>query len=372
MAEFVIVGGGIYGCAVAWQLARAGAEVCLLEAKTIAAEASGGLGKRGVRANGRDLRELPLMRLAYERWPRLADDIAAPTGYEQCGHLDLIERPRDYAAATARVWTQTQQGIPTRLIEREELLVMEPHLGEAVQAAIYCPLDGVSDHTATTRGLARAAQQLGADIREHSPVRQIEHRAGRVVAVQTDRERIVVGRHLVLLANAAVPDLLARHFQLILPVWTALPQALFTAPIDPVPVRHLIGHTHRTLAMKATPDDRVMISGGWRGRWNKKAGRGETNPDQVTGNHAEAVAVYPRMAEIPLTKALADRLETMCIDGIPIIDMVTGVDNLTYAVGWSGHGWAIAPAVAEYLATGLLESRLHAGLRPFQRQRFFH
>ena len=62
MADYIIVGGGIYGCTVAWQLAKRGADVLLLEANTIASGASGGLGERGVRANGRDLRELPLMR----------------------------------------------------------------------------------------------------------------------------------------------------------------------------------------------------------------------------------------------------------------------------------------------------------------------
>ena len=69
MADYVIVGGGIHGCAVAWELATRGADVLLLEAKSIASGASGGLGERGVRANGRDLRELPLMRLAYDIWP---------------------------------------------------------------------------------------------------------------------------------------------------------------------------------------------------------------------------------------------------------------------------------------------------------------
>ncbi len=64
--DHVVVGGGLYGCMVAWELARRGAEAPLVEAGQIAGGASGGLGERGAGANGRDLRELPLMRLAYE------------------------------------------------------------------------------------------------------------------------------------------------------------------------------------------------------------------------------------------------------------------------------------------------------------------
>ncbi|HEV8190636.1 MAG TPA: FAD-dependent oxidoreductase, partial [Ktedonobacterales bacterium] len=85
--DYVIIGGGVYGSGVAWELARRGADVLLLESGTIASGASGGPGKRGVRANGRDVRELPLMRMAYELWPKLAGEIGAPTGYERIGNL---------------------------------------------------------------------------------------------------------------------------------------------------------------------------------------------------------------------------------------------------------------------------------------------
>ena len=95
MVDYVIVGGGIYGCTVAWELAKRGADVRLLEAKTIASGASGGLGERGVRANGRDGRELPLMRLAYDIWPTLHKEINGFTGYRRLGHLDMIEREED-------------------------------------------------------------------------------------------------------------------------------------------------------------------------------------------------------------------------------------------------------------------------------------
>src|SRR6266511_1902803 len=114
--DFVIVGGGVYGAGVAWELAKRGADVLLVEAQQVASGASGGLGKRGVRANGRDLRELPLMCLAYALWPLLEEQIGAPTGYERVGHLQLIEQERDYHGASAQAWAQQQQGIPTQVM----------------------------------------------------------------------------------------------------------------------------------------------------------------------------------------------------------------------------------------------------------------
>ena len=83
MADFVIIGGGVYGAGVAHWLAEQGAEVRLLEAKQIGNGASAGPGRRGTRANGRDLRELPLVRIAHEMWPTLHERLGVPQFFER-------------------------------------------------------------------------------------------------------------------------------------------------------------------------------------------------------------------------------------------------------------------------------------------------
>ena len=94
-ADDVVVGAGVYGAAVAWELARRGRDVVVLEAGEVAGGASGGPGRRGVRANGRDPRELPLARRAAERWPSLAEELGGATGFTRTGHLQLIEHEAD-------------------------------------------------------------------------------------------------------------------------------------------------------------------------------------------------------------------------------------------------------------------------------------
>jgi glycine/D-amino acid oxidase-like deaminating enzyme len=140
--------------------------------------------------------------------------------------------------------------------------------------------------------------------------------------------------------------------------------------VAPVTVRHLIGHAHRRLAVKSTPEGRVMISGGWRGRWNPSTGRGDAQEDQVRGNVAEAAAVYPGLEGARIIEAAADRPESQSVDGIPIIDRVPGIANALFATGWTGHGWAIAPAVCQLLATWAYSDDAPALLRPFAYSRF--
>ena len=55
MAENLVIGGGVFGTGVALEIAKSGRGVRLLEKQKIASGASGGPGRRGVRANGRDV-----------------------------------------------------------------------------------------------------------------------------------------------------------------------------------------------------------------------------------------------------------------------------------------------------------------------------
>ena len=113
-----------------------------------------------------------------------------------------------------------------------------------------------------------------------------------------------------------------------------------------------------------------MISGGWHGRWNRQTRQAETQPDQVAGNLAEAAAVYPALKGVIVQAAAADRLETQAVHGIPIIGKIPGASNVLIATGWSGHGWAIAPAVNQLLAEWAFTGTRPDLLRPFGYERF--
>jgi sarcosine oxidase subunit beta len=316
------------------------------------------------------------MQLAYDLWPALADEIGAATGYERTGGLHLFEREPDgldggWASAPGRAWAQNQRGIATEILERDAVRALEPDVCDAVSGALYCPNDGIADHTATTRGLATAAARLGAEIREGTAVVGLERAGDRVTAVVTaEGERIAVGEAALLLTNTRVSGFVREALGVTLPVWPMLPQVLLTEPLDPSPVRHLIGHERRTLAIKPLSGGQVMISGGWRGRWDAQAEQGEAIPAQVEGNLAEAAAVFPALVGVRLAESDAARPESVCVDDIPIIDRLPGATNLIVGTGWSGHGFAISLAVAKLLADWATGSERPEPLRPFAYDRF--
>jgi sarcosine oxidase subunit beta len=76
------------------------------------------------------------------------------------------------------------------------------------------------------------------------------------------------------------------------------------------------------------------------------------------------------LAGFGVQEATADRWETESIDNIPIIDRLPGAANMLVGTGWSGHGWAISPAITQLLAEWALSGQTPELLRPFHYGRF--
>ena len=369
MAEYVIVGGGVYGAGVAYWLAKQGADVHLLEAKHIGNGASAGPGRRGTRANGRDLRELPLVRLAHEMWPSLHEELGVQPFFERLGHLLLIEREADLELCKARALLQNQHGTETHFLDGQAAREREPQISENIIAALHCPLDGATDHTATTNAFAAAAQRAGATISTNARAANIEYAGDKATAIiTTDGEHIAATRGVILLANAGIQSLLIDRLQL--PVWSRTFQVILTNELETQPVRHLIGHASRTLAVKAEAGNRVMVSGGLPGIWDEKTETGTAVQSAIDANFADAVSVFPVLGDATVEIADADHLETLSIDNIPVIDQVPGTTNAIYATAWCGHGWAIAPPITKMLAEWAMTGTKPELLHPFTHQRF--
>ncbi|GFZ95094.1 NAD(P)/FAD-dependent oxidoreductase [Nesterenkonia alkaliphila] len=366
-AEFVIVGGGAYGCAVAYHLASAGASVQLLEAGHIAEGASGGPGKRGVRANRRDLRELPLMRQAYDLWPELGEQLGASTGYERTGGVSLIEREvvgvsGGLVSTEAHAAAQAAFGIPTEKWDQERIQSVFPGISQEVRAGLYAPLDGVASQAETTAAYAAAARRLGVTITEETFVAQVRPQAAGATALSSSGEQFTATRAVLLAANSGVLRLAETAAGRSLPLWTIYPQALFLKAAEPAQIPLLTGHDDRALSVKILQDDIIMLSGGWRGRHNPQTGRGELDPAAVSGNIEQLTAVFPELGELTLVEGQASRPESVAVDQVPLIGALT--DHVYAAAGWSGHGWALVPSASKHIAHLLLHGEYTPELAP--------
>src|SRR5215207_320640 len=191
-SDVIIIGGGIMGASLAWQLARRGAgRVMLLERSIVAAGASGKTGAL-LRRHYSNRPEAILAHRGWQifaAWPELVggDPVHTPAGLivtvdTSPGHEANVERLHRNVAL------QNALGIPSRVVTREELhdLQLQANWDDVTHAA-YEPDSGYVDAIAATRGMARAAKDAGAIVRERTPALGIEMVADRMSDVRTTK-----------------------------------------------------------------------------------------------------------------------------------------------------------------------------------------
>ncbi|WAC66017.1 FAD-binding oxidoreductase [Agrococcus sp. SL85] len=370
-SDVVIVRGGLHGAALAFELASSGRAVTLLARRELASGASGGLGLRGVRTTDRDVRELPLMRLAHDIWPTLDAVLGAPgspvdAGFRRTGSVCLFDRdeaadPRTMARIRTMAAVQTAHSIPAEVIDAEALRAIEPGLADVVAGAIATPLDDTGDHTRATLAYAAAARRAGATILEGTEVTSLADRAATTSDEVVHRARIAV----VVLANAYAPALLEAAFGLRLPVWRIYPQMTPVRAADGFAFRGLVNHVSRIFSAKTIDGGLVMLSGGRSGEWDEAADAGTAPASVAAASVAGAAELAPSLHGAEAVVTDASRPESVSVDGIPIIDRVLGTEGVLFATGWSGHGFAITPAVARLLAEWVRSSARPPLLAPF-------
>ncbi|MCM8747698.1 FAD-binding oxidoreductase [Thermomicrobiaceae bacterium CFH 74404] len=364
-AEVVVVGGGVIGSAIGYELARQGVAVTLVEAATIAAGASGA-SAGGVRQQGRDLRELPIALRAIRRWPHLAEELGADLHYRQDGNLTLAERPEDVAALERRVAEERALGLDVRMIGQAELRELVPDIAPTVLAASWCPSDGHAMPSLVTHAFARAATRLGARILQQTQVTGISHHRGQVASVTTTRGQISC--RWVVNAAGAWSAVIARMVGLRIPIEPRALQMLVTEPMPPR-LRPVLGSVHRPLSLKQLPGGSYLIGGGWPGRLDLATRRTRLLQASIAGSVREASAVYPLLGRARLERGWAG-IEAIAVDEVPILGMGGEVERFVFACGFSGHGFALAPAIGQSIAELITEGRSSLPLDALSPARF--
>jgi sarcosine oxidase, subunit beta len=358
MGRFVVIGGGITGCAAAWTLACAGHTVRLFEQRHIAAMASGWtLG--GVRQSGRHPAELPLAKAAVGLWPGLADRLGHETGYFQHGNLRLARTADEASVIRRLVEEQNRQGLELTFLDGSDAVhAVAPVISAAVVAASYCATDGYADPVAATRAFAQAAGQRGAGIETGIRVEQIVMRQGRVCGVETS-QGYAEADGVIVAAGTHSPGLLT-PLGLALPLAVTLVHVVQTEPAPPC-FDQVFGVANADCAGRQEPGGRFRYTSGVRvfegeaDTWTE-AGLAPSAAD-VTALTERVRAVLPVVVDTPVARSWGGLID-LTPDHLPVIDAPRTHPGLVIAAGFSGHGFGIGPV------TGALAAELAMGAEP--------
>ena len=368
--EVVIVGGGISGTAAAYELARRGVAVTLLERGELASMASGRT-LAGVRQSGRHPAEVPLAQAAVRRWEQLAQELGADLEYRQEGNLRLARTPEEVPVIRALVDEQQAMGLDISFLpDNGAVRAVAPALAETILAASYCTTDGQANPVKAVQAFAAAAQRHGAILRTGVAVTEIAVEGGRVRGVLTD-DGPVAADVVVVVAGIHTPELL-RPLGLELPLTIEHVAAVQSVPLPPL-LAQVIGVANGDVAGRQQADGRLRFTGTGE-PWHRRAWTGDEDWLQPPLEHVAIAierfgAVLPAAKDVPLARVWGGLID-VTPDALPVIERLPQVDGLIVAAGFSGHGFCLGPITGRIVRDLVEEGETELPLAPFRLERF--
>ena len=237
----VIVGGGIIGASIAWNLAQRGVRSTVIEAGPVAGAATG-RGFGWINASFHlDPAHYRLRVAAMEAWRRVENAL----GREAVSWPGCLNWELEGAALEAEHDKMKTLGYPFEIVEKLAFMAMEPALVDAPEAALFYPSEGAVDGPAMARAMLASAE---ARVMSGVRVAAIEEAAGRVTGVTLSAGRIPADA-VVVAAGMGAPALLA-PLGVPLPMMRRPGLLLRTRPVAPV-IGHILASPRQELRQDA-------------------------------------------------------------------------------------------------------------------------
>ncbi len=370
--RIVIAGGGIIGLSLAWQLARQGGEIVVLDQGRPGGEASwAGAGiVPAARATDDDPPEQRLAALSYRlhhQWAALLrQETGIDTGFRTCGGLYVATEQEQLAPL--RQWHQEclRQGLEAQWLDPPELARAEPALATqsnspgTVQAAVFVPEDVQLRNPWHLRALLSACLGLGVQVHQGTPLLDVQELAGGTIRVLTPGG--VLEADQLCLCTGAWSGLLASRLGFRLPVEPVRGQiVLLRLPkreFEPV-----VNLGPRYLVPRA--DGRVLV-----GSTEERAGFDKRTTSQAVRDLLQmAVELVPSLQQAEVEHCWAG-LRPCTPDRLPCLGRVPGWKQVYVATGHFRGGVTLAPGTAQVMAELMLNGRPAVELEPFRPERF--
>ena len=217
-SEVVIIGGGINGCALAYELSLRDVSVILVEKKYLTYGATGRCGA-GIRQQWSTPENVELAMHSVKIFEKLHHEYQWDIGLRQGGYLIVIHDEEELGQMKKIVKMQQSLGLDVSMVEKEIIPQIVPSLNPTGMDAIgatFCPSDGHADPFKTTYAYAQAARDNGAQLFTQTEVTDIRAYRGEIQEVKTTRGTIKTGivinaagawsQRIAMMLDVAVPN----------------------------------------------------------------------------------------------------------------------------------------------------------------------
>lgn len=362
--DVLIVGGGVAGAALAYELARRGAGALLIERGELNREASGTnagsvhlqiaihqlMGTLESDAP-RLLEETRLAVAAAQLWQGLEDELDGPIDMHVTGGLMVADTEAERELLVAKQRLEAEAGLETEVLDGDALRARAPYLGPGALAATWCPLEGHVNPLMAVPLFALRAVQHGATIRTGVELRALEALDGGGFRATTSAG-VVEAARVVDAAGAWAPEV-AAMVGLSLPMRRMGLHVNVTEPRARL-IEPLIQHIGRRLTLKQAYNGTFIIGGGWPSFEVARPARYTTRWSSAAGNAAVAVDVVPALADVRLVRTWSGVMG-WTDDVSPIVGPSRRVPGF-HVLGVFSSGYTMTPILARRLAETMTSS----------------
>ncbi|SDY85341.1 sarcosine oxidase subunit beta [Proteiniborus ethanoligenes] len=347
-ADVVIIGGGISGCSIAYNLAKKGVKnIVLLEKNYIASGATGRCGA-GVRQQwGTEMNCLLAME-SINFFEKANEELEydGDIEFKQGGYLIVSSTEKEDAQFKKNVELQKSLGIPVEYLTPKEAAEIVPYLNtEIIKSATFCQKDGHLNPFLTTDAYAKAAKRLGVNIYTFTEVIGIKAKNGKIEGVITNKGEILT--NIVVNASGGYSKKIADMVNIDIPVYSERHQILVTEPVEPMQEPMVMSFS-LNIYCQQTPHGSFIMG---RGDEDEPKDLRTTSSWQFLDEMAKTTTkLLPPIGELRVIRQWAG-LYNMTPDKHPIYGPVKNLEGFYLAIGFSGHGFMLGPM------TGLLVSQ---------------
>jgi len=355
-AEAVVIGGGVNGLAVAYELARRGLrDIVVLEKNYIGSGSTGRCGG-GIRQQWTTEENVRLAQESVAMYENMSAELGYQVFFRQGGYLMVTEDEAHLPSLRDAVALQNRCDVPTEYLHPEDCRRIVPDLDISnLKGATFCPKDGTAYPFAVTWGYARACHRAGVRIFIRTTLTGVTVTDGGIHEVQTDRGAISTGR----LINCAGPW--SRHLASMvgvdLPNWQERHEIMVSEGLKPFLDPMVISITNGIYFSQSMRGEIVGGIGDPAEPHCNCPEQFDTRSQlRFAVRFAKALtALFPRAAQVRMMRQWAG-LYDVTPDHRPILGGVPGLDGYFHICGFSGHGFMLGPVsgrrMAQHILTG--------------------
>lgn len=352
-ASAVVIGGGISGVAIAYNLAKKGMkDVVVIEKEYLTSGATGRCGA-GVRMQWGTEMNCKIAKESISFFQQ-ANDILEYDGdieFKQGGYLMIASTEKEREQFKKNVDLQKSLGIDVHFMDDPEMAKQYvPYLNtDGLSCATFCQKDGHLNPFLATDAYAKAAKRLGVEIYTYTEVLGIKTEKGKVTSVVTNKGEIKTS--IVVNAAGGYSKQIGAMVGVDIPVYSERHQILVTEPVEPMQGPMVMSFS-LNLYCQQTPHGSFIMG---RGDANEPRDLRITSSWHFLDEMATTITkVLPPVGKLRFIRQWAG-LYNITPDRQPIYGKVDEVEGFYLAVGFSGHGFMFGPM------TGLLISEMILG-----------